>query len=135
MGDFHFSISQEAKRFIQRLLPVGETADQFVVTMAPTTEATTWSLENSSIEQVVAEIRKAAAAADPTKMKYRWEVGVSRRSRFPPEDIFSCDGVPCFIPNELKAVLDGRALVVSENQLRIQPEPTSPNPLASPATT
>jgi hypothetical protein len=129
MDDFHFSISEDAKRFIQRLMPVGETSDQFVLTVAPTTEATTWSLENSSIEQVTAEIKKAAAGTDPRKMTYRWEVGVSRRSRFPPEDIFSCDGVVCFIPKELKAVLDGRALVVSENQLRIHPEPISPNPL------
>ena len=125
MRELNFSISKGAICFIKRLIPAGVSSDEFVVTMSPVAGATTWSLDNTSLEQVIADIKEAAANADVSSMTFQWEIGLSRRTRFPPEDIHSFGGVLCFVPPDLKSVLDGCTLVVSEDQLRIQRAPTS----------
>ena len=105
--------------------------EDYVVTIAPHTEATVLDLVDGSLPKTVAEMLKKMQAdsrpVDPRTMKFHWVVGASRRARFPPEDIFVCDGVSCFVPKEMWPVLDGRTLTLVDNELQIEPEPPPPS--------
>ena len=108
-------------------MAVGESLDQFVLTMMPATEAVHWPLAGKSLDQVIAEAAKAAIETDLSAAELAWEIGVSRRDRFPPGDLIECDGILCFFPRELRQILNGRSLVVVDNRLRIQPDPGAPS--------
>jgi hypothetical protein len=129
MDPFHFSISAEAVHFFQRLVHAAESDDDLVLTVAPETDAVVFELEKEALDQAIAGMVKDARGRDLRELKFRWTVGASRRSRFPPEDILICDGVSCFIPIEMRPVLNGRTLIVAEGELRIVPDPPPPPPL------
>ena len=130
--DFRFDVTPEAAQFVRRLVEFGETREDFVVTIAPQTQSRVIELEGRSHEKVADEIVKDALAGSRAMgsetMELHWVVGVSKRNRFPPEDILVCCGVPCFIPEEMKPILNGRALVLANDELRIEPEPETPKP-------
>ena len=128
--DFRFDVAPDAARFVERLMRFGGADGDLVVTIAPQTEARVFELGEKAHEEIAQEIVKEALAefhaVDSNAMKFHWVVGVSRRSRFPAEDILVCGGVPCFIPEEMKPILNGRALIVANDELRIEPEPQAP---------
>jgi hypothetical protein len=66
------------------------------------------------------------ASADLKTITFHWVVGVSRRERFPAEDILVCNGIPCFIPDEMRPVLNGRSIVLADSRLEIIPAPPPP---------
>ena len=127
---FRFSVTPEAAIFIDRVVLANEPRDHYVVTIAPHTRAEVLDLVDGSLTQTIVELLRNVQAdprqVDPTTMKFRWVVGASLRARFPPEDIHVFDGVACFVPNEMRPVLDGRTLTLRDSELRIEPEPPAP---------
>ena len=130
MESTRFTVTPEAARFIDRVLLVNRSNKDYVVAIAPQTDAMMLDLKDGVFTKTdVEKLKKAqtdSLSVDPRKMKFRWVVGVSLRSRFPTEDIFVYDGVSCFVPKEMRSILDGRTLTLNEGELRIEPEPLPP---------
>jgi hypothetical protein len=122
---FRFSVTPEAAYFIARVVLAHEALQDYVVTVAPHTEAQLLDLVADATTDAVAKAieKQRAVPLDPISMKFRWVVGASRRIRFPPNDIVVCDGVPCFVPNEMRPILHGRTLTLVDSELRLEPEP------------
>ena len=128
MDDFRFSVTPEAANFSARVVLAHEALQDYVVTVAPHTEAQPLDLVADATTDAVAQAIKQLRAVplDPTSMKSRWIVGASRRARFPSNDIVVCDGVPCFVPKEMRPILHGRTLALVDNELRLEPQPPPP---------
>ena len=124
MEGFRFSVAHDAASFISRVVLANESANDYVVTIAPQTEAMRLDLTQRSLADTVAELE--LNPPDLRTMQFRWVVGASRRVRFPAKDVFMCDGIPCFVPEEMRPILNGRTLILADGQLRIEPEPPPP---------
>jgi hypothetical protein len=128
MMNFRFAITPEAAGLFRGLIPSSESIEHYVVTIAPHSEARVLTVEEGLPEKAIAEILAQIEVhpIDPRALKLRWVVGASRRDRFPSEDIV--DGVPCFVPQDLQLLLDGRTLTLVDGEFFIEPPP--PPPLA-----
>lgn len=132
MTSFRFSVTPEAARYFDRIVQMlaKDSPGIYVVTISPHTEPNMVDLVDGSLAKTVDDMLKKVHAdpriVDPSTMKFQWGVGIGLGTRFPPEDIIVCNGVPCFIPREIMSVLDGRSLALVDNELRIDPTPPSP---------
>jgi hypothetical protein len=128
MESFRFFVSSEASLFIYQTMLANESHVEYVVTIAPQTEAGELDFGKRTLAEAIAEMLRDHRN-NPKTMTFGWVVGASRRVRFPDHDIFLCDDVPCFVPEEMRPILHGRTLALVDNQLRIQPEPLPPTAL------
>ena len=124
MDPLHFSISTDAAHFFREFIKAAESEEDLVMTIAPETGAIVLELEKEALDQAIAEIASEARENGLKKLKFRWTV--------PPEDIHIFDGVPCFVPREMRSVLTGRTLILAGGELRIVPEPPPPHGLGEP---
>jgi hypothetical protein len=129
MNSFAFIITPEAVQFIRRVL-FSNAKEDLVLAIAPESDATIIELGGKSIshaiEEAVTSAREGQLFSDPSKLQYQWVVGASERARFPAEDVFDCNGIPCFLPHEMREIVNGRTLVVQAGELRLVPEPPGP---------
>lgn len=120
------SLSPDAVEFIRHL--AGGSLEDYVLTIAPHTEREVLNVAGDDLAEAVQEVleRLPLDRSALRSMKLVWVLGVSRRSRFPADDVHLIDGVYCFVPHEMRSVVAGRRLVLVEGELRLSPEPDPP---------
>ena len=127
MKKFEFRISREAEVFIRKTVLPENSGGEYVLTISPRTVADRLLVVNDSIEDSAEEYLKSKLTdLEEGRLELHWSVGASLRSRFPKEDIFTFSGIACFVPDELKTVLNGRTLLLVGKELRFEPELSPP---------
>ena len=78
-------------------------------------------VDNRSDEDLIKRGRSVLNTLPP-KVRVKWTVGLKELDRLPKEDIHVIDGVACYLPEEMIAVVEDRTVVLDEGQLRFDPD-------------
>jgi hypothetical protein len=69
----------------------------------------------------IQQIAKTSAAELPAKLLVDYYVSTNELKRAPPQDVHVVDGIKCFLPAEMIAMLGEREIVLDNGELRIDP--------------
>ena len=120
-----FPITDVAKEHLRVLLSTQNGEEQLVAVIFPEVELPPGMRSASADEMAnpesLAERAEAHFASLPRPLLAKWSVGGARRSRFPEGDIHEIDGVTFFLPEDIKARVDGRTLDVRAGVLEFEP--------------
>ena len=136
MSEFAFQISAAAVKYLQEILLATLPGEEpLVLCVSPyaaqgrTLDLDPVELTNLSHEELT-KMGLNFANSLSTPIEMCWEVGGMRRSRLPAADFRLIDGIECFLPEEIRPVLNGRTLQFENGELRFEPELVPPAPLA-----
>jgi Ser/Thr protein kinase RdoA (MazF antagonist) len=131
MSSFSFSVSPEIAPYLSRVLLQGESLDNYVITFAPRIASAAFDLGDRTLGEAVTDLavttQHVLNAGRIHAQGAHWVVGLSRRDRFPADDVVLFGDVACFLPQEMWGVLHGRRLVIREGELCVDPDPAPPS--------
>ena len=125
VNNLDFRITPEAVAYIRGTLLHDKTGEAMVFAIAPMGPAQTLDISLDQIKSLSSEdlyrLATEQVSAIPKPVMFEWVVGGTRRDRLPPEDLRIIDGIECFVPDEVRAVVNGRVLRLEEGELRFLP--------------
>jgi hypothetical protein len=133
MDKLDFRIAAEAVDFLRRFLSYAGTGEALVLTISPQLgQGKTLNVARNDAKFSDDELAVLATdflASLPSTVQLHWTIGAMRKSRLPGQEFVLIDGIECFIPDELKSVVDGRVLRLRNGELVFDPELDPPSGL------
>ena len=119
-----FQISAEAVQFIRRFLLRRDGGEPVVLTIASMTRSQLMEVdpEIKLSEQELTRLARKQLDSLPSPLELHWSVGATRKSRLPKEHMFVIDGIECFLPPDVRTVVEGRILRVENGELVFDPQ-------------
>jgi hypothetical protein len=125
VNNIDFQITPEAVAYIRGTLLQDKRGEAMVLTITMMGPAQALDISLDQMKSLSGEDTHRLAAeqvnAIPKPVMFEWVVGGTQRDRLPPEDLRIVDGIECFVPDELRAVVSGRVLRLEEGELRFLP--------------
>jgi hypothetical protein len=126
MGSLDFRIAADAVEYLRNVLLRTGDGELLVLTVAPTVAHESSPNFDGNVsdisEQALAALARRYLESLPRPVPLRWTVGGMRKSRLSGEKIVVIDGIECFFPDEVLAVIRGRILRLRRNELIFDPE-------------
>jgi hypothetical protein len=130
MSKFTFQITAEAVDYIRKYLLQTSAGDQIVLVIAPVSHGGVLNIDpndlNFSKRELIAMATEFAKSL-PLPIEFRWVVSGMHKNRLPDGDFRVVDGIECFLPEEVRSVVNGRVLRLESGELRFDPQLEPPN--------
>ena len=136
MEKFDFRISDDAAEYLRNVLLRTETGESLVLAIAPlSSQRSILKLSESDLDlpdKELAERARASLTPMSSPAKFEWVVGGVYKSRLSGEKTSFIDGIECFLPDEVRSVINGRVLRLRNGELVFEPELDLPPSLSLP---
>lgn len=134
MKKLDFRIADDAAEYLRNVLLRSPDGDSLVLAVAPvSSQYGLVKLADADPRMSDAELAKVAReflSSVSAPVKFQWMVGAIRKSRVPAGDVAVIDGIECFLPSEMRRLLNGRTLRIRNGELVFEPELQQPPDLA-----
>ena len=130
MNKLDFQIAADATEYLRKYLLPSDTGESLVLTIVPMTPAKILARIDPklSYNELVAMAKEhfeslSSSTELSSPIELEWVVGGMQRSNLPPAaEIVLIDGIKCFLPDEVRALVNGRVLRLRLGQLAFDPE-------------
>lgn len=130
MSEFAFQITAEAVQYLREHV-LSTSGRPLVLTIVPMVsqgevlERDVGEMNLSQQELDAMATTFADSLSSPTE--YRWVVGAVYKDRLPDGNFQLIDGIECFLPEEVRSVVNGRVLGLEKGELQFSPQLEPPN--------
>ena len=124
MSTFTFQITAAAVVHIREHLLQTNTGDQIVLAIAPVSQGGVLNRDPTDLkfsERELITMASEFAKSVDLPFEFQWAVGGMLKNRLPDGDFQVIDGIECFLPEEVKTVVNGRVLSLEKGELRFDP--------------
>jgi hypothetical protein len=136
MEKFDFRIANDAAEYLRNVLLRTATGESLVLAIAPlSSQHSTLKFRQSDrnlSDKELAECARAFLSSLSSPVKFHWVVGGMHKSRLSGEKTSFIDGIECFLPDEVRSVVNGRVLRLRNGELVFEPELDLPPSLSLP---
>jgi hypothetical protein len=138
MERFDFHIADDAGEYLRNVLLRTATGEPLVLVIAPlSSQRSMLRLRESDRNLSDKELAKRARAflsSLPSPVNFQWVVGGMHKNRLSGEKTSFVDGIECFLPDEVRSVVNGRVLRLRNGELVFEPELDPPPSVSLPGT-
>ena len=131
MSKFTFQITAGAVEYLRKNLLRTSSGDPLVLAIVP--EVSQEGALNLDANEVNFSDRELVAMATDfmnslsSPIELHWVVGGVHKSRLPEGNFRLVDGIECFLPEEVRCVVNGRVLSLQNGELRFDPQLEPPH--------
>jgi hypothetical protein len=138
MKKFDFRIANDAAEYLRNVLLRTATGESLVLAIAPvSSQKSTLKFRESDLnlsDKELAERARSFLSSLSSPVKFHWVVGGVHKSRLSGEETSFVNGIECFLPDEIRPVVNGRVLRLQNGELVFEPELDPPPSLSLPGT-